>query len=127
MNDDLISRQAAIDALDKLCDRICEYSKKQRHTMCGACNLGSAFDVIDELPTADLFEYCDKLWKTAYERGKAEAYPKKGKWLMVEDVDKDGNARYECSLCHAGETHTPKVKVSHCWNCGARMEEAHEQ
>ena len=51
--DDLISRQAAIDALDKLCDRICEYSKKQRHTMCGACNLGSAFDVIDELPTAE--------------------------------------------------------------------------
>ena len=42
------------------------------HNMCGAFNLGSALYVIDELPTADLSEYCDKLWKTAYERGKAE-------------------------------------------------------
>lgn len=48
---DLISRQAAIDALDALCDRECEYSKKQRSFMCGACRLGSAFDVIDELPS----------------------------------------------------------------------------
>lgn len=50
--DDLISRQAAIDALDALCDRECEYSKQQRSFMCGACRLGSAFDVIDELPSA---------------------------------------------------------------------------
>lgn len=47
---DLIERQKAIDALDGLCDRECEYSKKQRHVMCGACHLGSAFDVIEQLP-----------------------------------------------------------------------------
>ena len=52
MTNDLISRQAAIDALDALCDRECEYSKQQRSFMCGACRLGSAFDVIDELPSA---------------------------------------------------------------------------
>ena len=49
---DTISRQSTIDALDALCDRECEYSKKQRSVMCGACRLGSAFDVIDELPSA---------------------------------------------------------------------------
>ena len=49
---DLISRQAAIDALDALCDRECEYSKKQRSVMCGACHLGSAFYVIEQLPSA---------------------------------------------------------------------------
>lgn len=49
---DLIERQAAIDALDAVCDRECEYSKQQRSVMCGACRLGSAFDVIDELPSA---------------------------------------------------------------------------
>jgi hypothetical protein len=49
---DYIDRQAAIDALDALCDRECEYSKQQRSFMCGACRLGSAFDVIDELPSA---------------------------------------------------------------------------
>ena len=48
--DELISRQAAIDALDGLCDRECEYSKKQRYVMCDACHLGSAFDVIEKLP-----------------------------------------------------------------------------
>ena len=52
MNDDLISRQAVIDALDEICERECEYSKPQRAVMCGACRLGSAFDVVDELPSA---------------------------------------------------------------------------
>lgn len=50
---DCIRRQAAIDALDAVCDRECEYSKQQRSVMCGACRLGSAFDVIDELPSAE--------------------------------------------------------------------------
>lgn len=30
---DLISRQAAMDALDKQCDIVCQYSKKQRSVM----------------------------------------------------------------------------------------------
>ena len=50
--DDLISRQAAIDALDGICDRECEYPKKQRAVMCAAFQLESAFDAIDELPSA---------------------------------------------------------------------------
>lgn len=54
--DDYISRQVAIDALDGLCDIVCQYSKKQRSVMCGACPLGSAFDTIDELPSADAVE-----------------------------------------------------------------------
>lgn len=49
---DTISRRVAIDALDALCDRECEYSKKQRSVMCGACHLGSAFDVVEQLPSA---------------------------------------------------------------------------
>jgi hypothetical protein len=49
---DLISRQDAIDALDGLCDIVCEYSKKQRSAMCGACYLGLAFDVVEELRPA---------------------------------------------------------------------------
>ena len=56
MTDDTISRQTALDALDELCDVVCAYSKKQRAAMCGACPLGSAFDVIEELPTTDAVE-----------------------------------------------------------------------
>lgn len=84
-------------AIDAHCE-LCDMNDK---CICIYCK---DIDMFESLPTAE----------------------KKGKWLMVEDVDNDGNARYECSLCHAGETHTPKVKVSYCWNCGARMEERDE-
>lgn len=49
-----IDRQTVIDTLDGLCDIVCQYSKKRRAFMCGACNLGSAFDVLQELPAADV-------------------------------------------------------------------------
>ena len=48
---DLIDRKAVIDALNKMCDVVCQYSKKQRDVMCGACSLGNAFDVIEALPS----------------------------------------------------------------------------
>ena len=51
-----ISADKAIDALDKHCEVVCQYSKKQRAVMCGACPLGGAFDVIDDLPAADVQE-----------------------------------------------------------------------
>ena len=47
---------------------------------------------------------------------------KKGKWILVHEADENGNALYECSVCHKGETHVPTVDVSYCWNCGARMD-----
>jgi len=49
---DLIDRQAALEALNKRCVCECEYSKKQRSIMCGACYLGSAIEVIEMLPSA---------------------------------------------------------------------------
>ena len=36
---------------------------------------GKVIEIIDNATTADLSEYCDKLWKTAYERGKQEVRP----------------------------------------------------
>lgn len=125
--DDLISRQAAIDTLDELCNRICEYSKKQRHTMCGACNLGSAFDVIDELPAAQSSvvtmklkvdpEYVKKAMQSAEPTLLPTAEPRKGERL-------DDCGGMACSCCgfscddpyYLGE-------ANYCPNCGARMEE----
>ena len=52
MESDLISRQETLDALDLMCDVICPYSKKERDIMCGACAMGSAFDVIRDQPSA---------------------------------------------------------------------------
>lgn len=59
------------------------------------------FDIIDEQPTIE-------------ER-------KTGKWIHIRD-EEDGNALYECSVCHKGEIHVPIVEVTYCWNCGTIME-----
>ena len=96
-NGDLISRQAAIDALGE--EPEVWVGADDEVAARGQWRIDKA--AIEAVPTAE----------------------KKGEWLMIEDADEDGNARYECSLCHAGETHTPSVKVSYCWNCGAYMRE----
>lgn len=69
MNDDLISRQAAINIVNKY--------DKSHMVLKGKPMLGAASIVIEleDLPAAqtDLSSYSDKLWRAAYERGKAEA------------------------------------------------------
>ena len=59
--DDSISRQAAMDAVTK-------YRTKY--------DLRDLLADLEVMPSAqpDLSEYSDKLWRTAYERGKAEGY-----------------------------------------------------
>lgn len=46
----------------------------------------------------------------------------RGRWIEIQAPDSDGNALYECSICHSGETHTPVVEVPFCWHCGAQMD-----
>lgn len=105
MIDDLISREAALDALDKRCYSECEYSKKQRIIMCGACHLGSAIEVIEMLPSAE---------------------PKKGKWQITEAYPHN----VYCSECHKkfAQTHWAvwedgSLPRNFCPNCGAYMME----
>ena len=95
---DYISREELDIALDSLCDRVCAYSKKQRWVMCGSCPLGSAFDVVEELPAADVVEQ------------------KYGKWIEEEIR---GDIRTVCSNCEE-ETGTI-YEFNYCPNCGARM------
>ena len=45
---DLIDRDALSKSLDRLCDRVCQYSKAQRKVMCSACPLGDAFAVVED-------------------------------------------------------------------------------
>ena len=122
MNNDLISRQATLK----------HFKKRLYETAMNNLDLAGVFTEmadnrletwIDELPTADLSEYCDKLWKTAYERGKAEARTK-GKWENTGECEERGTVRYICSECGRDDWHFPLSEVSYCWNCGARMTEA---
>ena len=99
-NEDLISRKAAIDALDALCDRECEYSKKQRSVMCGACHLGSAFDVIEQLPSA-------------------QPERKTGHWLIREGI-----SDAQCSECgmYFNDVYDMDNSDAFCRQCGTKME-----
>lgn len=136
---DLIDREQAIVALDELCDRVCQYSKEQRAVMCGACPLGSAFDVIENMPVPDRWLFINennepKFWQYNIRFGKISpitdledtsitwrvGLPFKeitGHWIKHDDEVL--GLTYECSVCHIeGMVHSP-----YCPNCGARMRE----
>ena len=73
---------------------------------------------IKALPSADvdLSDFSDKLWKTAYERGKAEVV-RHGRWI------EEPNCMYRCSSCG---NHYPSIRgymyYCYCPSCGARMD-----
>lgn len=102
-----IDRQAASDALARLCKRVCQYSEKQRKYMCGACPLGDAFTVIeDDLPAADVRPVVQARWQyktMTVPGGKGQTY---AKWC--------------CTACKG----KAKERTNFCPNCGAMMEES---
>ena len=112
-----ISRENAINALDELCDRVCQYSKKQRSVMCGACPLGSAFDTIEELPAADVRPVVRAHWDD----------------VDVSFIDSQNTvglhaiASMFCPVCERYHNEAywygdPTEGVNFCPNCGAEME-----
>ena len=107
---DLISRQAAIEAL------------RRAEALTKAFGYHNVIETIRDLPSADidLSDYSDRLWRNAYEQGKAdaEAERKKGRWKG------EGLGDYRCSLC--GEV-TRRFRTNYCPNCGAEMEKGEEE
>lgn len=81
-----IKREAVVDALNKLCDRVCQYSKAQRKVMCVACPLGDAFTVVeDDIPTADVrpVSEIEKIIESLQEQ--ADIYNARAQELLVEE------------------------------------------
>ena len=121
MMSDLISRQAAIEALGDMpmswADTDAEIQAQE--------DWKQHREALLNLPTADLSEYCDKLWKTAYERGEAEAHPKKGKWERhYSRPNVYADLFWHCSECgYKNDENYAPVYHHFCPNCGARMEE----
>lgn len=96
-----IEREALIDSLDGLCDRVCQYSKKQRAAMCGACPLGHAFDLVEEFPAADVEPV------------------RHGRWVLTTEDDGYGEYQiYKCDKCGA----ITAQRKNYCPDCGAKME-----
>ena len=79
-------------------------------------------EALDRVPPADidLSDYSDRLWRNAYEQGKAdaEAERKKGKW----NTDKESPEYATCSVCgHCDWDCTESEYFNYCPNCGADM------
>ena len=120
--DDLISREAAIDGLDA-------HYVEHRNLNDWQEGWNAALDwvkytYLDDLPSAqpDLSSYSDRLWKAAYERGKAEAQRMRGRWML------DNDGFYVCDQCGepcAGEL-MGKPRDRFCPWCGADMREGEQ-
>lgn len=84
-------------------------------------------EAIEKLPSADidLSGFSDKLWKTAYERGKADAV-RHGHWLRTGRTNVYGGFEVECSVCNDNVMITNIEYEHYCRNCGARMDEGSE-
>lgn len=85
---DLIERQATIEAL------------RRAEAITMAFGYRHVIDTVREMPSADLEEYSDKLWKAAYERGKIDGQrqwiscsnpPKHHKDVIVRGIEAIGN------------------------------------
>ena len=66
------------------------------------------------MPT-NISNYCDELWKKAYERGKAEGQPRRGKWHGKGDSE--GFGIFICDNCEK----FAMMEYDFCPNCGADM------
>lgn len=95
--EDAVSKADILQKYDKYCEDNCPYSKKQRDVMCGACFMGDAIEIVEDLPPV-----------TPKQRT--------GKWIW-EFNDIEGEVRFTCSSC--GEFQL--FETDFCPNCGAKM------
>lgn len=127
MSEDLISKEKAYKVLTEYYHHKTEMQHKA---------LREALDMVPFVDI-DLSDYSDRLWRKAYEQGKAdaEAEPKKGQWIPGKELSREMLAgqvvnieyeNYRCSACgipidrllyHVDGS--PFYKF--CPNCGADM------
>ena len=48
--EDAVSRADTLQSFESYCENNCQYSKKQRNVMCGACMMGDAIEIVENLP-----------------------------------------------------------------------------
>jgi len=122
--DDMIKREDVLQALIE-CDAVKGYAYRQMEEAIRAIPSVN-------IPHSDDWEnYSDKLWHTAYERGKADR--PQGEWIVHEARTVVGGlgidffpTEYECSVCGLKEQlYFINSKLHNfCPNCGARMKGA---
>lgn len=123
---DLISRQMLLEYIlgdpvgRLLCDKynldgLIKQFPSAQPERCEDCRNFNKARLLIPQPDYDLSGYSGRLWKAAYERGKAEAQ-RTGRWT-VEDCHA-ATYKYCCSNCKAHH----RARYDFCPSCGARME-----
>lgn len=124
---DLISRQAAIDAIEKLISARLDWRSDSSGERQG---LNAAMCAIEDLPSAQPStqliaeskvskEDMSELLAEKVEAIKAElVQPKTGRWIFKRPPDDWIMSIYECDQCHCWE----EGRTNYCPNCGAKMD-----
>ena len=108
--DDLISREAAIEAIKAYCNGCDNYNGVR----CRACNFDDAMIAVDSVSAVD-----------------AEPV-RHGRWVFDKNANDWGIGGYVCSECRAKNNNLPCTEVAaplmfvgtkYCPNCGAKMED----
>lgn len=103
--DDLISRQAAIDAIESHIRTAEEpYQLSQTENV-----LNHAFEIAASC---------------VYNLPSVQPERKKGKWIVDGVRFKGGHDWMHCSECGRETLNTPMERTNYCPNCGAKMEES---
>ena len=136
-NSDVISRQAAIDAVNGLIDRFEQILRDIREangddSVCGMCEydgayIGQSGDWCNECPGFDkedcfkLSDKCRKRWLKSVQLPPIQ--PKRGKWISADAIF--GGVPFYCSECgeNTRDTVMGKPRWNFCPNCGADMRE----
>ena len=130
--DELIDRQAAIDALQKEINKgIPPFDDVMGSIRCG---VRLARNIIEDLPSVQPKERCiakitlseedlEKIAKEQVEEIK-ELLPQKGEWIWDDDTF-DLEKEYICGecRCYALKKDGNQIRSNFCPNCGCRMEE----
>jgi len=96
-----IEREALLGRMNNFCEINCDYTKKQRSVMCGACGIGDAKIMVEDAIAADVRPVVHGEWKENVQCSNCG-------WYMEDDVTLS----------------SMMVFFNFCPNCGADMREA---
>ena len=119
MSENLISREKAYEVLSDYYHHTTELQHKA---------LREALDMVPSVDI-DLSDYSDRLWRNAYERGKADAESrKKGKWVKTGQsfVNPNTFLGYSCSCCNFHVRKEDPLFLF-CPSCGAEMKKGEDE